>query len=175
MRSCGNYRNYLNAYLDGELPTALDHAVEQHLADCPMCRHEVLALRELEPLLAADPVPPVPAALASRIRIAAAGRQRARQPRWVRRATPWDRREPLLQPWLLRSRLRGVTSAALVLGLVLGASMGLTSAHQVDFVQWMSPKDPLEAASQLYAFDVLSATPQGSIEAAALTLLSEGG
>ncbi|MFW6258192.1 MAG: anti-sigma factor family protein [Halochromatium sp.] len=171
MRSCGNYRKYLNAYLDGELPTALGHAVEQHLADCPICRHEVLALRELEPLLAADPIPPMPAALASRIRIAAADRQQALQDRGGPRAALWNRREPLLQPWLLR----GATSATFVLGLVLGASMGLTGGQKVDSAQRMSPKDPLEAASQLYAFDVLSATPQGSIEAAALTLLAEGG
>ena len=47
----------LAAYHDGELPVNRQHQVEKHLQDCPTCRAELEALKELSSFLKADSIP----------------------------------------------------------------------------------------------------------------------
>jgi len=164
MWSCAKNRKYLNAYLDGELPERTRREVECHLAGCPACLLEFEGLRGLAPLLGNDEVPPVPAGLSARIVNEAALRQRRKE---AGKASGWEWREFLFQPWLVR----GATTAALVVGLAIGALMGWTSYLRPDSVQWMTTDE--NAARNMYAFDVMGAEPRGSIEAATLALLDD--
>lgn len=50
-------KEWLGAYLDGELSADRRSWVEEHLATCPACQQELLALRALSKLLHADPAP----------------------------------------------------------------------------------------------------------------------
>jgi anti-sigma factor RsiW len=50
-------REWLGAYLDGELNAERRAWVQYHLARCAMCRHELEELRNLSSLLHADPLP----------------------------------------------------------------------------------------------------------------------
>ena len=64
----GHPHEFLSALLDDELAASEREAVDRHLAGCPACRDLLEDLRRLAAETAADPVPPVPADLASRIR-----------------------------------------------------------------------------------------------------------
>jgi predicted anti-sigma-YlaC factor YlaD len=48
---------WLNAYLDGELKGSRLHQVEEHLAECQMCRAELQSLKGLSTLLHEIPAP----------------------------------------------------------------------------------------------------------------------
>ncbi len=50
-------REWLGAYLDGELSADRRAWVEEHLASCQACQRELVELRALSTLLHADPVP----------------------------------------------------------------------------------------------------------------------
>ncbi len=50
-------KDWLGAYLDGELADDRRAWVEEHLADCPECQQELAELRALTTLLHADPAP----------------------------------------------------------------------------------------------------------------------
>ncbi len=166
MWSCAKNRKYLNAYIDGELPERTRREVERHLAGCPACLLELDGLRGLAPLLEKDEVPPVPAGLSARILAEAAFRQRRKE---TEKMSGWQWREFLFQPWLVR----GATTAALVVGLAVGALMGWTSYLRPDSGQWVIMATDEKAARNMYAFDVLGAEPRGSIEAATLALLDD--
>lgn len=165
MWSCAKNRIHLNAYLDGELPERTRREVERHLAGCPACLLEFDGLRGLAPLLRNDEVPPVPAGLSARIVTEAAFRQRRKE---AGKTSGWEWREFLFQPWLVR----GATTAALIVGLTMGALMGWTSYLRPDSTQWIATNESV--ARNMYAFDVLGAEPRGSIEAATLALLDDG-
>jgi len=167
MWSCVRNRKRLNAYMDGELPERIRREVERHLAGCPTCLLEFDELRGLEPLLRNDEVPPVPAGLSSRILAEAAFRQKRKE---IPIAASRGWREFLFQPWLVR----GATTAALVVGLAMGALMGWTSYLRSDSGQWMAMTNKESDTRNMYAFDVLGAEPRGSIEAATLALLDDG-
>jgi anti-sigma factor RsiW len=166
MWTCTKNRKHLNAYMDGELPDQALREVERHLAGCPACLLELNRLRELAPLLEKDEVPPVPAGLSARILAEAAVRQKRKE---CQKTSGWQWREFLFQPWLVR----GATTAALVVGLSVGALMGWTSYLRPDSVQWMIMATDEKAARNMYAFDVMGAEPRGSIEAATLALLDD--
>lgn len=163
MWTCTKNQKYLNAYIDGELPERTHHQVERHLAGCPTCLLELDGLRGLAPFLEKDEVPPVPAGLSARILAEATFRQRRKEAEKMS-GRRW--REFLFQPWLVR----GATTAALVVGLAVGALMGWTSYLRPDSGQWVIMEN---AARNMYAFDVLGAEPRGSIEAATLALLDD--
>jgi anti-sigma factor RsiW len=83
---------WLAAYHDGELPASRQHQVEKHLQDCPTCRAELEALKELSSFLKADIVPaqtpPERFAAQVQLRLPRASLSRADQragkpPRWV--------------------------------------------------------------------------------------------
>lgn len=50
-------KEWLNAYLDGELKNGRLHQVEAHLAECPECLAELESLEDLSNLLHAVPAP----------------------------------------------------------------------------------------------------------------------
>ena len=133
--------------MDGELPERACRELETHLADCPACRRALDELRGLARYLAIDKAPPAPAGLSARILARAASRrQRVFQ----------------FQTWLVE----GATAAALIAGLALGAWMGNASRP--------APAAGQRVSDNMYAFDVLSADPRDSIEAATLALLADG-
>jgi anti-sigma factor RsiW len=167
MCACAGIRKRLNAYIDGELPTPARNSVERHLVECEPCRMAVDDLRALKPYLHTFDTPPVPVALASRILSEASSRQKRRGSKeqvWL----GW--RALLPQPWFVT----GATTAALIVGLVMGAWMGWTSYRAAGSGQYMAVATKTDRADSLYAFDVLSAEPDGSIEASALAFLENG-
>jgi hypothetical protein len=109
-------------------------------------------------------VPPVPAGLSARILAEAAVRQKREQ---VQKMSGRKRQRFLFRPWLAT----GATTAALIAGLAMGAWMGWTSYLGSGSAPWMPPHEAV--AEDMYAFDVLGAEPQGSIEAATLALLDD--
>jgi anti-sigma factor RsiW len=167
MWTCAKNRKHLNAYMDGELPDRARREVERHLTKCPACLLQLDGLRGLAPLLRNDEVPPVPVGLSARIIAEAAFRQRRKE---AGKTSGWEWLEFLSQHWLVR---RGATTAALVVGLAIGAWMGWTSYLRPDSGQWVIMTTDENAARNMYAFDVLGAEPQGSIEAATLALLDD--
>jgi anti-sigma factor RsiW len=162
--SCARNRKHLNAYLDGELPERARFKVERHLDRCPACLQELDGLRGLAPFLENNDVPPVPAGLSARILAEAAVRQKREQ---VQKMSGRKRQRFLFRPWLAT----GATTAALIAGLAMGAWMGWTSYLGSGSAPWMPPHEAV--AEDMYAFDVLGAEPQGSIEAATLALLDD--
>ena len=110
-------------------------------------------------------MPPVPSGLSARILAEAAVRQKRKE---ARKMSGGEWFEFLFQPWLVR----GATTAALVVGLAMGALMGWTSYLRPDSTQWIAANESV--ARNMYAFDVLGAEPRGSIEAATLALLDDG-
>lgn len=166
MWSCSENRKRLNAYIDGELPERTHCAVEHHLAECPKCHREFVELRRLAPFLTNDEVPPVPAGLSARILAEAAFRQRRKE---AEKMSGRQCLELLFQPWLVR----GATTAALVVGLAVGALMVWSSYLRPDSGQWVTMATDENAARNMYVFDILGAEPRGSIEAATLALLDD--
>jgi anti-sigma factor RsiW len=167
MWSCARNRKRLNAYIDEELPKRSRNEVERHLAVCESCRTVLDGLRGLGPYLQMLDAPPVPVALTSRILSEASSRQkrRGKEPVWL----GW--KALLSQPWFVP----GATTAALVVGLTMGAWMGWTSYRDAGSGQLLAVAKKTDgSASSLYAFDVLSAEPRGSIEAATLAFLENG-
>lgn len=167
MLSCAKNRKHLNAYMDAELSARISREVERHLAECAACRLEYDGLRGLAPFFGNDEVPPVPAGLSARILAAAALRQKRKE---APIAAGWGWREFLFRPWLVR----GATTAALIVGLVMGAWMGWTSRHGPGGGHWATLANNEHVARTIYAIDVLNAAPRGSIEAATLALLDVG-
>ena len=83
---------WLAAYHDGELPANRQHQVEKHLQDCPTCRAELEALKELSSFLKADFVPPhtPPERFAAQVQLrlpraslSRTAQNGGRPPRWV--------------------------------------------------------------------------------------------
>jgi anti-sigma factor RsiW len=167
MSSCSRNRKRLNAYIDGELPQQARHSVAQHLAECTSCRTVLHGLRGLEPYLQTLDTPSIPAALTSRILSEASLRRR----KVAKNRNNWWWRTIWPQPLLVT----GATTAALVVGLAMGAWMGWTSYRNTGSGQLIAVTTKTDGiASSLYAFDVLSAEPRGSIEAASLAFLENG-
>jgi len=66
-RSCARVRGDLSPYLDGELSTERERAVERHLAECAACARHLQELRALAQGLRRLPRPAVPRDLACQI------------------------------------------------------------------------------------------------------------
>ena len=90
MNSCDEVRDWLSAYLDGELTARRREAVEAHLAGCDACRRELASLRQVSACLQAWPAPEPASDLSARFteRLAARAAQQDRRP-WF--AGPWPR------------------------------------------------------------------------------------
>lgn len=166
MWSCAGNRKRLSAHIDAELPERVRRSVEDHLARCPACRSHFEDLLMLEQRLEQYHAPPLPAGLTTRILAEAASRKRGRKKIFAAR---WKWQTYLPQPWPAKV----ATTAALVVGLAMGAWMGWTGHPRADSGQWASLPNIERSARSLYAFDVLGAEPRGSIEAATLALLKK--
>lgn len=66
MTHCGTAQQWMTESLEGALPTQEARALQAHLEGCPRCRETWAALREVDRLLAARPMPPVPEGFAAR-------------------------------------------------------------------------------------------------------------
>lgn len=166
MWSCAKNRKYLNAYIDDELPERTRRKVEHHLSGCPVCLLEFDRLCGLAPLLVGYEAPPVPAGLSSRI-LAEAAVWRKRKGAQKTFGLMWL--EFLFRPWLVRAS----TTAALAVGLAIGALMGWASYVRPDSGQWVDMETDKNVVRNMYAFDVLGSEPLGSIEAATMALMDE--
>jgi anti-sigma factor RsiW len=97
--NCHTSKEYISAYLDGELPAEPRELLERHLANCPLCRHEVEWQTRLWVIL--DVLPgEAPVGLVDKVMAQLPGRQR---PRWRYFAL----------------------AASLLLGIFLGGKVGL--------------------------------------------------
>lgn len=173
MLACIRYQKRLGAYMDGELSGRKQAAVERHLARCGECRAALNDLRGLDPLLHTLETSPAPADLTARI-VARAYEQKRRSRAHPFRWWPGASGEPTGEPsggwsWVFQ----GATAAALIVGLTMGAYMGWssfpTSGSQPGLTASMAVSDD----STFYAFDAMSAAPDGSLEAAMLKLVEE--
>jgi anti-sigma factor RsiW len=119
MKNCAQTREALAGLLYGELSPAEIEAVHQHLADCPPCRAEQAALRQVQAALNAAPVPEVAVDL-PRLYHEAARRAERRLRRWRRVAV-------------------GALAAAAVLIVVFGLGLEVRlEQHQV-VLRWGTP------------------------------------
>lgn len=66
MNPCGNARQWMLAALDYRLGPEEARALQVHLQACPRCRATWAALQEVDRILSARPVAPVPAGFAER-------------------------------------------------------------------------------------------------------------
>jgi anti-sigma factor RsiW len=79
---------------EGLLDPAFAAAVETHVAQCPDCQATAADLRRVTELLAADPAPPMPAAVASRLDSVLAGESERRTLTGLRAALDSASRQP---------------------------------------------------------------------------------
>ncbi len=64
---CSEVREYLSAFMDGEVPEGLRPGLDAHLADCPVCQAELAVMERLDAALAGLSVP-VPVDLSIKMR-----------------------------------------------------------------------------------------------------------
>ncbi len=168
MFTCRKYRKRLGAYLDGELSKRKRTSLERHLVKCNSCRTVLDSLRQLETDLLSLNVPAIPDDLTLRI-LAEARAQKKRKIEVTPIQSWWD----VLT--LQLGELRGATMAALIIGLTMGTFMGWTTYWDGRTAQSSTMKAGNEGVENpFYALDALSSTPEGSIEAAVLTLHKNG-
>ena len=163
MLTCFRNRKRLGAYWDGELSDTEMMSVERHLEKCESCRAFLSDLEKLEQLLLALEAPSAPDNLISRIEAEVHARKR---PKIGAGLPGLSRRRWITQNWAAK----GVTVAALIVGMVMGSYMGWAS-YRDDGPAQPQPADPWY--EPLYSLDMLGAAPEGSIEAAILTLLEK--
>jgi hypothetical protein len=77
---CQDLLKALNAYVDGEIPSALCRALQEHLADCTPCRIVVDNLRQTITLYRAGEETPLPPGLHEQLRAAMRQRWTSRFP-----------------------------------------------------------------------------------------------
>lgn len=167
MWTCHRCQKRLGAFLDGELSTRERASVERHLRMCDSCRARLKDLRDVDLFLHTLDVALPPATLTSRILAAAYERKTSVE----KKPTGFWRKAGMPEFWVLK----GATAAALIVGLTMGAYMGWTSYWDAGLARSSTSAAENEAIDgDVYALDVLSAAPRGSIEAATLELLGDG-
>jgi|GEM_PF-1783132 len=119
MNDCASLREWLSAYLDGEIDTRRREAVEAHLAGCDACRRELASLREVSACLRVWPAPEANPQLSARF--AARLAKRTRQKAGYR---------PFATPWLRAAWATGLT-ACLALAVFV-CLHGLTPREKPD-------------------------------------------
>jgi anti-sigma factor RsiW len=165
MLSCIRYRNRLGPYLDGELNMRQNEAVAAHAEKCQACRTVMEELRGLRTTLLAVDISTPPSKLTARILAEARARYQTGK---VLNKRPDHRHEPSL-PWVWA--FQAAMIVAILTGLTTGAYLGwdLRQEENAIFTKNIEHK----TVHDLYALETFSATPDGSIEAAALALLGD--
>lgn len=142
----------LAAYHDGELPGKRQHQVEKHLQDCPACRAELVALKELSSLLKADSVPPhtSPERFTAQVqlRLPRASLSRTRQnegktPRWIL-GVPLA----LIIVWAFLQAALKVTAFILTTDQVLGQRVAF-------FTSWIPTEGLFQTIASLLIFNTV--------------------
>ncbi|MFO7839779.1 MAG: hypothetical protein R6X08_09820 [Desulfosalsimonadaceae bacterium] len=92
------------------------------------------------------------------------------QKRTKRPGLVWFWQEALGQPsWVVK----GVTAVALIAGLTMGTYMGWSSFPAGGLQPGKTASMAVSGGTTLYAFDAMSAAPDGSLEAAMLNQLEK--
>ncbi len=142
--ACATVADDLSALLDGELAEEREVAVRGHLESCPDCTGRVVALRRVDPALAAATAPEVPADLHARLDArlssemrpvseSAAGRRRQADPAAGRRRQA----DPAVGR---RSRARWLTPPAM--GFAAAAALALyVGVRAVQPLDWLDALD----------------------------------
>jgi len=160
---CREVTTRLDAYVGGELPSALAAEVESHLASCESCRLALDRLRRLAAVLGQTLMLPVPAGFALKV-MAEARTRAARRPA----VAAWNP----FQWWKMGSvPMRAAAAAVLVVGLLAGLAMGWNAvqAPAAKLSAQAAPQgDPLAG----YNLDYLGEAPSGSLADGYMALLS---
>ncbi|MFW6107497.1 MAG: anti-sigma factor family protein [bacterium] len=163
---CEQVREKLDAYAADELTAGVREQVADHLAACEGCRQALARQRHLAALLRGVPAPPVPDGFRARLMVAARERLSARERPVTAPASPWRWWRSASVP------MRLAAAAVLVLGLSLGALMGLDAARSAS----PGPSAGVQVAqadpTAVYNLDALADAPGGSLAEAYLTLAS---
>lgn len=143
---------WLAAYHDGELPASRQHQVEKHVQDCPTCRAELDALKELSTFLKADKVPhqtpPERFAAQVQLRLPRTLPSRARQnggqqiPRWAL-GVPLA----LIILWAFLQAAIQITSIILTADTVFGSA--------AFFNRWIPPAGLFKTSASLFLFNTI--------------------
>jgi anti-sigma factor RsiW len=161
---CKDVTTRLDAYVVGEIPSALAAEVESHLASCESCRLALDRLRRLAAVLGQTPMPPVPAGFALKV-MAEARTRAARRPA----VAAWN---PLEWWRAVSVPMRAAAAAVLVVGLLAGLAMGWATvqAPTAKLSAQAAPQgDPLAG----YNLDYLGDVPSGSLADGYMALLSD--
>ncbi len=156
---CEDVMAKLTAYSSGSLPPDNFRIMQAHIADCPACRAALAKVDALAGILSDAQTPPVPSDFASRVVMSARRRQKAGS------AANWS----LRSWWRLTSPAMHVAAAAvLIVGLSMGLMMGWTAGTTIRHGSGNILSDHID----VYRFDHLSETSEGSLGGNYLTLAS---
>jgi outer membrane lipoprotein-sorting protein len=126
-RTCQFCEPRLRAFLDGELSTGETDRVRVHLSECEACRYKLEALTQLSRLLSVVPneIEPPPH-FTPNLQLRLAALRPGRAPAWSSARRP---------RWSRRYSLAGVTIAATVVALIVGAPPKIGAQDLVGKVQ----------------------------------------
>lgn len=165
---CREVRSRLGAYVDGEVRPDERTELERHLERCGACRQELEALQAVRSFLACESLPGLPSGFHSKVMLAAE--------QVVGDEAPSPLRTPLDLPrWWRAGTLatRAAAVAALVLGVWLGALLGLGVARQGSAISPDPSVATADAFSSTYGFDYMGESPAGSLSQVYVALASE--
>jgi anti-sigma factor RsiW len=146
---CNQVQQKLDLFSTEELAPSERKAIAAHLESCGECRQALARLGQLEDLLAASSVPPVPDGFAARVVARAAERQAS-----VARSRSVSHRA--FRPAWKRLAVSAGTLSALAAGVLIGMLMGQTTWRAVDrplSAVATRPAHPLAASGFEYLFD----------------------
>jgi len=154
MLSCIRYRNWLGAFLDGELKHRESEAIAVHVAKCAACQKRLEDIRGLEEVLHGTLlVPPLSDGLAARVMREAREKRRSE----VVPARPFPPIGWKSLRWIaeLSAPMRIAACVTMLLAFVVGLSL---NGRQLTGVGMSG-----EAGKSLYGLEWFEPTPPGSI------------
>lgn len=162
---CRIVQEKLDAYLAEGLRATDQRQVEAHLRSCPVCRDELVRLKQLLALLKSDSaIPPVPDGFSSRLMAKARQRLAACQPPEM--SVPWSIRRWWTSVFF---PMRAEVAATLAAGLLIGVFLGQQTWHSAH------PSNPQQATQAdplaVYELDYLTNAPGDSLAGTYLALM----
>lgn len=169
--NCKKVLSRLHAYLDGELPAAPMHEMEEHLGSCPSCRSQAEYIRQMDVMLDSFTAPPLPRGFSSRV-MAKARRRTLSAPE--RRPFPGLAWLPLR--WLadltvpMRFAACTIVLLASLLGMFMSRDLSLSgnprenvaSSENLDGWEWFSPTPPTSLSSAYLTLALTKADDRGA-------------